>query len=66
MKGYKLWNLIKRKVVVSRDVIFDEQSMLKHSDMTVAPDTDVESSSHDKFQVDIEEPPVSPRQIVYQ
>lgn len=48
-------------MAVSKDIIFDEQSMLKHSDMTVVPDTDVESSSQDKIQVDIEEPPVSPR-----
>lgn len=64
VKGYKLQDLVKRKVVVSRDVIFDEQLMLKHSNMTIVPDTGVKSSSHDKIQVDIEEPPMSPRQIV--
>lgn len=66
MKGYKLWDPIKSNMVVNINVIFDEQSMLKHSDVTVIPDTDVESSSQDKIQVDIEEPPLSPRHIVAQ
>lgn len=29
VKGYKLWDLFKINVVISRDVVFDEQSMLK-------------------------------------
>lgn len=61
MKGYKLWDSVKRKVVINKDVIFDEHSMLKYSDETVVPDTDIESSDQDKIQVDIKEPPVSPR-----
>lgn len=40
--------------------------MLKHSDVTVMSDTDVEISNQDKMQVDIQEPPVSSRQIVAQ
>lgn len=63
--GYKLWGPVKMKMVVSRDIIFDEQSMLKQPNVTVVP-IEVENSSRDKIQVDIEEPPVSPRQIVSQ
>jgi len=29
VKGYKLWDLVLEKVVISRDVVFDEKSMLK-------------------------------------
>lgn len=29
MKGYKLWDSKANKVVISRDVVFDEKAMLK-------------------------------------
>ena len=29
MKGYKLWDPFARKVVISKDIIFDEKSMLE-------------------------------------
>uniref|UniRef100_A0A2N9GJC7 Integrase catalytic domain-containing protein n=1 Tax=Fagus sylvatica TaxID=28930 RepID=A0A2N9GJC7_FAGSY len=29
VKGYKLWDLVAQKVVISRDVVFDEKSMTK-------------------------------------
>lgn len=64
MKGYKLWDSVKRTVVVNRDVILDEKLMLKQSDMAVVPDIDVRNSSQDKIEVDIKEPPLSQRQIV--
>ena len=28
VKGFRIWSLLKRKVILSRDVIFDEFSML--------------------------------------
>ena len=28
MKGYKLWDLVQRNLFVSRDVFFDEKSLL--------------------------------------
>lgn len=40
--------------------------MLKHSYVTVMLDADVENFNQDKIQVDIEEPPVSPRHIIAQ
>lgn len=57
---------IRRKVVVNRDVVFDEKLMLKQSNVTIFPDTKVENCSQDKIQVDIEELQVSPRHIVAQ
>ena len=29
VKGYKLWDPVAQKVVISRDVVFDENSMIK-------------------------------------
>ena len=34
VKGYKLWDRVMKKVVISRDIVFDEQSMLKQSEVT--------------------------------
>lgn len=28
MKGFKFWDLVSMKLVISRDIVFDEQSML--------------------------------------
>ena len=29
VKGYKFWDLVSKKVVINKDAVFDEQSMLQ-------------------------------------
>ena len=65
VKGYKLWDLISKKMVTSRDVIFDEAFMLKQNEpetcddspqekLTVEVELDENSSSSDKGDVEID------------
>lgn len=37
VKGFKLWNAISKKVIISRDVILDEEHMLKSGGLYVNP-----------------------------
>jgi hypothetical protein len=50
--GYKLWDLKTKKAVINRDVVFDENSMLKS---TQGEEQQVpESGSSDKYVVQVE------------
>ena len=50
VKGYKFWDLNAKKMVISRDAVFDEQFMLQqHQDKV--PEN---SSSSDTLQMDLE------------
>ena len=55
VKGYKFWDLIARKVVTSRDAVFDEQFMLQQ-DQDKVPEN---SSSSDTLHIDLEPYPVA-------
>ena len=65
VKGYRLWDLISKKTVISKDVIFDEAFMLKqneaetcddspHGKLTVEVEFDENSSPSDKDDVEID------------
>src|ERR1044072_5849323 len=45
VKGYKLWDPIKKKVLISRGVMFDEKSILNRSEVTNIPETEEGSTS---------------------
>ena len=45
VKGYRLWDLISKKKVISRDVIFDETFMLKQNEVEVCEDSPKEKST---------------------
>uniref|UniRef100_A0A2N9J9L7 Retroviral polymerase SH3-like domain-containing protein n=1 Tax=Fagus sylvatica TaxID=28930 RepID=A0A2N9J9L7_FAGSY len=45
VKGYRLWDPISKKKVISRDVIFDETFMLKQNDAEVCEDSPKEKST---------------------
>jgi hypothetical protein len=52
VKGYKFWDSMANKVVISRDVVFDKNSMLKS---TQGKEQQVpESSIYDKQMVQVE------------
>ena len=70
VKGFMLWDPINRKVMVRTDVVFDDQSILKSSDVVVEIETENGNSSMgDKIQVDLNLPnlpSVSPGPLVAQ
>jgi hypothetical protein len=45
IKGYRLWDLISKKKVISRDIIFDETFMLKQNEAEVCEDSPKEKST---------------------
>jgi hypothetical protein len=45
VKGYRLWDPISKKKVISRDVIFDETFMLKQNEVEVCEDSQKEKST---------------------
>ena len=49
VKGYRLWDLILKKTVTSRDVIFDEAFMLKQNEAETCDD-----GPHEKLTVEVE------------
>ena len=65
VKGYRLWDLILKKTMTSRDVIFDEAFMLKQNEaetcddspqekLTIEVELDENSSPSDKGDVQID------------
>ena len=63
LKGYKLWNLVTRKVVYSRDVVFREvKDVIKHEVQPKEPEKiefelkDEESNSTTEEESEDEEP----------
>lgn len=45
VKGYRIWSLDKKKVILSRDVLFDEESMLRGVSNSSTPSVQDESVS---------------------
>ena len=45
VKGYRIWSLDKKKVIPSRDVVFDEESMLRGMKYSSTPSVQEESVS---------------------
>lgn len=55
VKGFKFWDPVSRKVVLSRDAVFDEQSMLKQSVLTELPQSDGSHSGSKVIPTEVQE-----------
>ena len=51
VKGYKLWDPTNKKVIISRNVTFDESELLKSMDVEVSPSPEAEKG---KLPLEIE------------
>ncbi|CAJ2662759.1 unnamed protein product [Trifolium pratense] len=56
VKGFKLWDPVSKKMVLSRDVVFDEQFMLKQPEVTESAGG---SPNKEAIQVEIEPTPTN-------
>lgn len=61
---FKLWDPIKKKTVISRNVILYENLMLKQSITPYVSTFEGETSSKHVIHVDVDPPPVNNMQVV--
>ena len=54
VEGYKFWDPVAKKVVISRDVVFNEQSILQQINKSHVPTGDENISSSKIVQVNLE------------
>jgi transposase InsO family protein len=66
VKGFKLWDPVSKKMILSRDVVFDEQSMLKQSLEIEVSESAGSSPGREVIQVDIEPTPTNNIPSVHQ
>ncbi|KAK2396531.1 hypothetical protein QL285_058180 [Trifolium repens] len=66
VKGFKLWDPVSKKMILSRDVVFDEQSMLKQSLEIEVSESAGGSPGREVIQVDIEPTPTNNIPVVHQ
>jgi hypothetical protein len=66
VKGFKLWDPVSKKMILSRDVVFDEQSMLKQSLEIEVSESAGGSPGREVIQVDIEPTPTNNISVVHQ
>ena len=65
-KAYKLYNLITKKIVISRDIIFDEENNGARDEISSVQSilADFDGDNHDSKQLDIEEKHLTPNTVV--
>jgi hypothetical protein len=66
VKGFKLRDPVSKKIVLSRDIVFYEQSMLKKSLVIEVSELEGGSPNREVIQVDIEPTPTNNIKVVYQ